>query len=193
LFETRKICGSDASEFQTKTIIHSIVPLKTAFSFHQKYACYFSSFINLIYFVSHTFNCYMHHSFVEALLRYLINENDLSKNPNWRRSAFNALFLAVLHHMCRLKNACAHPTSQSVVVPFSRQDFVHVFCYEFTHWRCGREDGDTSKTPIVWDTQQSRMLSMDTFGVSRVITISDSGSIPIAEPVVEADRSHVLS
>jgi hypothetical protein len=37
------------------------------------------------------------------------------------------------------------------------------------------------------------MLSMDTFGVSRVITISDSGSIPIAEPVVEADRSLVLS
>jgi hypothetical protein len=37
------------------------------------------------------------------------------------------------------------------------------------------------------------MLSMDTFGVSRVTTISDSGSIPIAEPVVEADRSHVLS
>jgi hypothetical protein len=135
----------------------------------------------------------MHHSFVEALLRYLINENDLSKNPNWRRSAFNTLFLAVLHHMCRLKNACAHPTSQSVVVPFSRQDFVRVFCYEFTHWRCGREDGDTSKTPIVWDTQQSRMLSMDTFGVSRVITISDSGSIPIAEIVVEADRSRVLS
>jgi hypothetical protein len=66
----------------------------------------------------------MHHSFVEALLRYLINENDLSKNPNWRRSAFNTLFLAVVHHMCRLKNACAHPTSQSVVVPFSRQDFV---------------------------------------------------------------------
>jgi hypothetical protein len=37
------------------------------------------------------------------------------------------------------------------------------------------------------------MLSMDTFGVSRVITIPDSGSIPIAEPVVEADRSCVLS
>jgi hypothetical protein len=69
----------------------------------------------------------MHHSFVEALLRYLINENDLSKNPNWRRSAFNALFLAVLHHMCRLKNACAPPTSQSVVVPFSCQDFVCFF------------------------------------------------------------------
>jgi hypothetical protein len=34
---------------------------------------------------------------------------------------------------------------------------------------------------------------MDTFGVSRVITIPDSGSIPIAEPVVEADRSCVLS
>jgi hypothetical protein len=37
------------------------------------------------------------------------------------------------------------------------------------------------------------MLSKDTFGVSRVIMISDSGSIPIAEPVVEADRSDVLS
>jgi hypothetical protein len=97
--------------------------------------------------------------------------------------------------MCRLKNARDPnpPASQSVVVPFSRQDFIRVFCYEFTHWRCGREDGATGKTPIVWDTQQSRMLSMDTFGVSRVITISDSGSIPIAEPVVEADRSLVLS
>jgi hypothetical protein len=63
LFETQKICGSDASEFQTKTIIHSIVPLKTAFSFHQKYACYSSSFIHLIYvlFLTHsTVTCITH-------------------------------------------------------------------------------------------------------------------------------------
>jgi hypothetical protein len=57
----------------------------------------------------------------------LINENDLSRNPSWRKSAFNALFLAVLRHIGRLKNACAPPGFQSVIVPFSRQDFICVF------------------------------------------------------------------
>jgi hypothetical protein len=45
----------------------------------------------------------MHHSFVEALLRYLINENNLSKNPNWRRSALLLTTVAREYVVDRIK------------------------------------------------------------------------------------------
>jgi hypothetical protein len=131
----------------------------------------------------------------ETLLRYLINEENLSSKPQWRRSPFNKLFLSFLRELKRIHSSAPQQARANGITPFSRQEFERIFCHEFTHWRCGRRnDNDVGKTPIVWDTDTSRMLHSKTFGRSRIITISDFGSIPEIEPVVgDEDRARILA
>jgi hypothetical protein len=127
-------------------------------------------------------------------MRYLINESDLTAKSQWRKSAFNRLFLSILALLKRIQSVSAtRSAGENGIIPFSRQEFERAFTYEFTHWRCGRQDGDNTKKPIVWDTDQNRMLHRKTFGRCRIVDISDSGSVPRVDEPIAADRERILS